>query len=313
VQAREDFSSMTRQPRLIVHLGGEVVQTEDLREPVVSIGRLPENTIVLAGPQVSGRHAQIRREADGIVLIDLDSKTGTFADGVRLLPQQPHALADGAQIQIGLYLLTYRFRDDPEEQARQNTQLLKPEPVRPSEHAAERVAKPPRPTLPPPILDAASPSKYLEQLPIIFHDSDLFRRMLLIYENIWEQLEQRQDFIDMYFDPRTCPASFLRWLASWFDVHIDPHWPEARARALLLEVIPLYRWRGTKYGLTRMLEVCAGVTPEITVSPASPFVLKISVSLPENGSDHIADRDFIEALIREHKPAHVGYVLEVRA
>jgi len=304
---------MTKQPRLIVQLGSDVVQTEDLREPIVSIGRLPENTIVLSGPQVSGRHAQIRSDAQGVVLVDLGSSTGTFVDGVRLQPQQPHTLADGSQIQIGLYLLTYRSREaDPDEQVRQSLALPQTELTRPVQEPVARIAKEPRATLPPLLLDTESPSKYLEQLPIVFHDSDLFRRMLLIYENIWEQLEQRQDFIEMYFDPRTCPASFLRWLASWFDVTIDPHWPEARTRALLLELIQLYRWRGTRYGLTRVLEVCAGVTPEITVSPSSPFVLKISVRLAENG-DQGTNQQFIEELVKAHKPAHVGYVLEVRA
>jgi len=305
---------MTKQPRLIVQLGNDVVQTEDLREPIVTIGRLPENKIVLAGPQISGRHAQIRSEAEGAVLVDLDSASGTFVDGVRLLPQQPHTLVDGSHIQIGLYLLTYRTREaDPDEQLRRDLPLSEPAGAsQPQDHVA-RFPKEPRPTLPALLLEGTSRSKYLEQLPIIFHDSDLFRRMLLIFENIWEQMEQRQDYLEMYFDPRTCPASFLRWLASWFDVAIDPHWPEARIRALLLELIQLYRWRGTKYGLSRMLEVCAGVTPEITVSPSSPFVLKISVQLPKDGSDRDTDKQFIEELVKAHKPAHVGYVLEVRA
>jgi len=304
---------MTKQPRVIVHLGSDVVQTEDLREQIVTIGRLPENTIVLAGPQVSGRHAQIRSDAEGTVLVDLNSASGTFVDGVRLLPQQPHALADGSQIQIGLYLLTYRSREaDPDEQLRQSLPVSEPAPHPPQETVA-RIPKEPRPTLPGFLLETTSPSKYLDQLPIIFQDNDLFRRMLLIFENIWEQLEQRQDYLEMYFDPRTCPASFLRWLASWFDVAIDPHWPEPRIRALLLELIQLYRWRGTKYGLTRMLEVCAGVTPEITVSPSSPFVLKISVQLAQDGNDRSSDKQFIEELVKAHKPAHVGYVLEVRA
>jgi len=305
---------MSKQLRLIVQLGSEVVQTEELREPIVTIGRLPENKIVLAGPQISGRHAQVRSEAEGIVLVDLNSASGTFVDGVRLLPQQPHILVDGSQIQIGLYLLTYRSREvEPEEHPRQGIALSEPLPSHQPQEAQPRIVKEPRPTLPALLLETTSPSKYLDQLPIIFQDSDLFRRMLLIFENIWEQLEQRQDCVEMYFDPRTCPATFLRWLASWFDVAIDPHWPEARIRALLPELIQLYRWRGTKYGLTRMLEVCAGVTPEITVSPSSPFVLKINVHLPEDGSDRSGEKQFIEELVKAHKPAHVGYVLEVRA
>lgn len=295
--------------RLIVQLGADVVQTEELNQPLVTIGRLPENTLVLAGPSVSAHHAHIRTEGDDIILVDLDSASGTFVNGVRLLPQQPHTLIDGSEIQIGLYLLTYRSTEaDPEEQARRKAVPPLAKQAKPQELVA-KFAQEARRTLPPMRVTDDAPSKYLEQLPVIFHDSDIFRRMLLIYENIWEHLEQRQDFLEMYFDPRTCPASFLRWLASWFDVAIDPHWPEERTRALLLELIQLYRWRGTKYGLTRMLEVCAGVTPEITLSPTSPFVLKISVQLPE---DREVNPKFVEQLVQAHKPAHVGYVLEVR-
>jgi phage tail-like protein len=303
------------------------VQTAGLREQVVTIGRLPENTIVLAGPQVSGHHAEIGAEAHGVVLVDLASATGTFVDGVRLQAHQPYELADGALIQIGLYLLTYRAGEVEAEQARQDLVSSQSELIRPVQEVVLRSLTEPRPTLAPLLLDIESPSKYLEQLPIIFHaggsgvqsdegqegGSGLFRRMLLIFENLWEQLEQRQDFIDMYFDPRTCPASFLRWLASWFDVAIDPHWPEPRIRALLLELIQLYQWRGTKYGLTRMVEVCAGVTPEITAHPSSPFVVNISVQLPRDGGDRGVMVRFIEELVNAHKPAHLGYVLEVRA
>lgn len=303
---------MTKKARLIIRLGDAVVQTQELGETLVTIGRLPENTIVLAGSQIANRHAEIRTEAGGVILIDLDSASGTFVDGVRLSPRTPHTLLDGSEIQIGLYLLTYRTKEaDPEEQILQSL-FPSPPPATKPVLPTPKVPREPRPTLAPTLLETQAASKYLEHLPIIFHDSDLFRRMLLIYENIWEQMEQRQDFLDMYFDPRTCPASFLRWLASWFDVAIDPHWPEARIRALLLELIQLYRWRGTKYGLTRMLEVCAGVASEITVSPASPFVLNITVWIAEQSVDRAADRALIEQLVIAHKPAHVGYALEVR-
>jgi len=159
-------------------------------------------------------------------------------------------------------------------------------------------------------LPADSTSAYLRYLPAIFQEerSEGFNQMLLIFENLWEPLEQRQEHIHMYFDPRTCPACFLPWLASWFDVRISPQWPEARVRALLPELIELYRWRGTEYGLTRIIEVCAGLTPRISQSPSEPFVLRIACKLPDDGS---ADRKLIEELIQAHKPAHAGYVLEV--
>src|SRR5205807_6447131 len=92
-------------------------------------------------------------------------------------------------------------------------------------------------------------SIYRQYLPDIFQENDFLRRFLRIFEDIWEPLEQRQDHIEMYFDPHTCPASFLPWLASWFDLSLNMHWPEARMRGLLAEAMDLYSLRGTNYGL----------------------------------------------------------------
>ena len=111
----------------------------------------------------------------------------------------------------------------------------------------------------------------------------------------------------MYFDPRTCPAEMLPWLAGWLDVTLDVHWPEDRRRSLLTEAMELYRWRGTTYGLTRMIEVSTGLTAVITDDATTPFVIRVRVSIPSSSG---VRRDVIENLIREHKPAHVGYVLE---
>lgn len=151
-------------------------------------------------------------------------------------------------------------------------------------------------------------SRYLQHLPIIFHDNDFLGRYLLIFESLWEPLEQRQDFLDMYFDPRTCPESFLGWLASWLGITLNQHWPVARRRLLLSEAFELYRWRGTRYGLARMLEICTGLTPEITDGEAQPFVFRIRLTIPPESG---VEREFIEELIQAHKPAHAGYILEL--
>jgi hypothetical protein len=50
------------------------------------------------------------------------------------------------------------------------------------------------------------------------------------------------------------------------------------------------------------------VTPEIKQETSQPFVFRIRLSLPGDGS---LSRDFVERLIRTYKPAHAGYVLEV--
>ena len=83
---------------------------------------------------------------------------------------------------------------------------------------------------------------------------------------------------------------------------------EEAFRALVAEAMELYRWRGTAYGMTRMLEVCTGITPTITEDPAQPYTFRIAMRIP---SGHDVRREVIEELVRAHKPAHVGYVLEV--
>jgi phage tail-like protein len=138
-------------------------------------------------------------------------------------------------------------------------------------------------------------------------NQDFLARMLLVFESLWEPLEQRQDHIAMYFDPRTCPAELLPWLAGWLDVTLDPHWPEDRRRNLLTEAMELFRWRGTAYGLSRIIEVSTGLTPVITEDATAPFVIHVRVAIPPGSG---VRAEVIEDLIREHKPAHVGYVLE---
>jgi phage tail-like protein len=285
-----------------------MVQTQDLSSAPVKIGRLPENQIILLGVRVSDRHAVIQYEPDVATITSFEG-ADTLVNGMRLMTGQPYPLLDGAEIQIGLYLIVFRATPaEPEDHSLPKSSVGSPALLPELDKVAQFPVEP-RPRFKPLELAEDSPSKYLEILPVIFQENDTFRRMLLVFENVWEQLEQRQDFIEMYFDPRTCPASFLRWLASWFDVEIDPHWPESRARALLLELIRVYRWRGTKYGLVRMLEVCTGIRPEISFAANQPSVLRIAVELP---TDSKVGKELLDELIQAHKPAHLGYVLEVR-
>jgi phage tail-like protein len=171
-----------------------------------------------------------------------------------------------------------------------------------------RVLAGPRPTFPMP--QPIGPlSRYLADLPAIYHDGDFLGRFLMIIEGLWEPLEQRQTHMPMYFDPRTCPAPMLPWLAGWLDIFIDRLWPEARQRAILSEAMDLLRWRGTRFGLSRMIELSTGITPEILDEPGQSWVMRVRISIPET---HQVDRQFLETLIQSHKPAHVGYILELR-
>lgn len=54
-------------------------------------------------------------------------------------------------------------------------------------------------------------------------------------------------------DPRITPPDALPWLARFVSLVLDPCWPEAVQRRLLLEAAPLLRTRGTLSSLQRML------------------------------------------------------------
>lgn len=316
-----DTTDTAETRRLIVQRGETVVQTVSLDRPLLTIGRTPDNDVTLADTLVSRHHAELRLEPQGATITDLHSSNGSFVDGARLPPDQPRLLAHGARIQIGPFLLTYQVGAADHENGNAETSsadvaamvaveapVLRPvEAMEPVRELPRAPANLPRPRLPAPVADGVA-SVYLESLPVIYADNDFLGRFLLLFQNVWEPLEQRQDHIEMYFDPRTCPASFLPWLASWLDLSFNQHWPETRRRRLLAEAIDLYRWRGTRYGLVRMIEVCTGVTPEVTDNPAQPFVFDVKITLPKDGE---IDKNLIDELIQAHKPAHAGYRLEV--
>jgi hypothetical protein len=79
---------------LVLPTGERVI----LGETVVSIGRMPECNIVLADPNVSRNHAEIRPRGTGYVVVDLQSTNGTRVNGVRTTEQE---LVDGDELTFG--------------------------------------------------------------------------------------------------------------------------------------------------------------------------------------------------------------------
>jgi phage tail-like protein len=307
----------TQTGQLIIQYEGAEIQVLPLNMPVLSIGRAPGNGLSLSHPSISRHHAELRMEPQGPLLTDLSSANGTFVGSQRLLPNQPRVLTDGTTFRIGPYLLTYRaskqtqqpLQKDEEHKPVQASVAAIPEPVIVSSPAPSLVPRSVEPDLTSTTYELDG--TFLRYLPDIYQENDFLKRFLHIFEYIWEPLEQRQDHIAMYFDPRTCPVTFLPWLASWLELPFNVHWPEARHRHLLAQAMQFYNWRGSHFGLKRMIEVCTGLTPEIVESPSQPYVFQIRITLPPGSSSEMMDRELIEELIQLHKPAYAGYVLEV--
>lgn len=81
---------------------GTLVTAEGRRIPVadqpVVIGRLSSCDISLGDPQVSRRHAEVRRDAEGFCVFDLGSTNGTAVNGA---PVRERRLSDGDELRIG--------------------------------------------------------------------------------------------------------------------------------------------------------------------------------------------------------------------
>jgi hypothetical protein len=69
-----------------------------LTETVITVGRHPDSNLVLADPNVSRNHAEIRPQGDRYVVVDLGSTNGTRVNGVRVDTQ---VLEDGDELTFG--------------------------------------------------------------------------------------------------------------------------------------------------------------------------------------------------------------------
>jgi pSer/pThr/pTyr-binding forkhead associated (FHA) protein len=91
--------------KFVVFYNGEPQKTYELDEPVISIGRLPENTISIPNMGVSRRHVKIEEDPDRkYLLVDLNSLNGTFVNGKRV---KKILLSSGDKITIGKFTILY--------------------------------------------------------------------------------------------------------------------------------------------------------------------------------------------------------------
>src|SRR5262245_32245949 len=70
----------------------------------VTIGRLPDNAVIIDNPAVSGHHARVFAEGQQVILEDLRSTNGTFVNG---RPITRHALQHGDEVLVGKHSIVF--------------------------------------------------------------------------------------------------------------------------------------------------------------------------------------------------------------
>ncbi len=189
-------------------------------------------------------------------------------------------------------------------------------------------------------------SRLLQYLPAIYEEDPFLGQFLLAFEKVllgvddgvdfpYKGLEQTITGLATLFDPYQTPEEFLPWLAEWTAFTMRAALPADRQRQFIAELIPLYRERGTRRNLERLLQIFTGGQPGISepggaelqigvnstvgrdtyLGGAPPHYFQVTMSLPPGVQ---RDPEVLERLrqtardlIDLEKPAHTHYDLNI--
>ena len=179
-------------------------------------------------------------------------------------------------------------------------------------------------------------SRYIKYLPSIYQDNKFLEGFLLAFEQILtgvsdsnevpgsdtQGLEEYIDNIHTYFHPgypsknnqidrkETAPTEFLPWLATWVALSLRDDWKEETKRRFISQIVPLYRMRGTKAGLTQILQLYTQEKVNIYEFDDPPHYFQVELSLSDR-SDLARTEAIARAIIDREKPAHTFYSLQL--
>jgi phage tail-like protein len=131
------------------------------------------------------------------------------------------------------------------------------------------------------------------------------------------------DSLEAYVSPRLAPEDFLPWLASWVGVTLADSWPLERKRQIVAEAVHRHRHCGTRDSLRTFVEALTGGQAEIldnggtvwsddpAVEPPGDAVPWLRVVVRVDDPDAV-DPDLLRADIREVRPVHLPFTLDVR-
>jgi len=182
-------------------------------------------------------------------------------------------------------------------------------------------------------------SQYIQYLPPIFQESEFLDDFLLAFERIftqagpedtWLALETKIAQSDMYIRPLPSndapwqtPPNFLTWLAGWVSLSLRDDWPEETQRRFIREIVPLYRLRGTKVGMERLLKIYLGDNvpvkiydrqsdEELAFAPP-PHFFQVRIDVNTQDTSIIRQiQQIAQAIIEQEKPAHTFYGMQIR-
>jgi len=92
-------------PKISLKFSEQVLKEIPLDKPRLTIGRKPDNDLVIDNPAVSGHHALIFSEGGVFFIEDLGSTNGTFVNDAKI---QKEKLKNSDRVAVGAHVLIYQ-------------------------------------------------------------------------------------------------------------------------------------------------------------------------------------------------------------
>ncbi|SFS59920.1 phage tail protein [Paenibacillus sp. BC26] len=166
-------------------------------------------------------------------------------------------------------------------------------------------------------------STYLSHLPAVYQeDSTGFtERFLALFGTMFDSIETQVQDIPRHLDSDLTEGPYLKWLGSWLGIEVDEHWSDEQIRRFIREAPQLYRYRGTRRGIEKMVEIYTGSKPfiveyfqykmmresselrELTDLLYGMHPCSFSVLVTTEQANTEKQRLMLERMLNEHKPA----------
>ena len=164
----------------------------------------------------------------------------------------------------------------------------------------------------------------IDLMPAVYVEDAMSRELTGGLDTVLAPVFLTLDCLDAYVSPHLAPEDFLPWLASWVGITLADSWPTDLRRDVVATAVARHRDRGTRRGLQEHLELLTRGEVEIEDSggtvwsddpdvepPGEPApALRVVVRVDDPA---LLDEDRLRAEVREARPVHVPFTLEVQS
>lgn len=108
---------------------------------------------------------------------------------------------------------------------------------------------------------------FVDYLPEVYREGEsknsFLARFVGIFQSIYVDLEDEIDYTPLKFDTDRTTEDFLIWIADWLSIKDASIWGESRLRQLIKEAVKIYKMKGTKRAIAKVVQEYAGIEPII--------------------------------------------------